>query len=212
MRAPSLFHEIDASLAALIPPERVELRGEWLPVSRRSYQSPEQLGTGSGPFVDVVDLKWRGVLSAATPIAGIALLVTGDTIHWSKSQPASVTMPLDMSLSAYADYSPARATFTASLGGAFVPGVPVECGSDLGSVCQVLASHLTVGRVQPLARAGSATFAVLLLPGPSLQVGRHRLWRVRDTIASSVPPAIREILTRRRSGTVAATDALRDGE
>lgn len=204
---PPLLRELDASLSTLIPPARVELSGEWLPASRRRYKSPEQLGTGSGPFVDVVDLKWQGTLTGAEPIAGIAFLVTGDSIFWSKSQPAAATMSVSVSMHAYADYQPGRATFAASLGDAVTPGVPVEYDRDVSEACEVNPAPVLTGRVQTIATIRLATFAVLLIPGRFLKVGRHRLWRVRDNIASSVAPVIREVLTRRRSGTLAAPDA-----
>jgi hypothetical protein len=45
---------------------------------------------------------------------------------------------------------------------------------------------------------------VLLLQGRFLKTGRHRLWRMREELASSLPPRIRELLTRRRSGSIPA--------
>jgi len=105
MRSPPLFEELDASLAALGPRTPVEITGEWLPVARRAYQRPNQKGSGDGPFVDVVDLRWRGTLACSAPIAGIAFLVTDAELFWSKSAPAEMSMAVDVSLHAYADYS-----------------------------------------------------------------------------------------------------------
>jgi hypothetical protein len=63
---------------------------------------------------------------------------------------------------------------------------------------------VTTGRVSRLARAESAAFYVLLVPGGVLEMGRKRLWRVRDEVASLLPANLRELLTRRRTGSVLA--------
>src|SRR5688572_23387811 len=94
---------------------------------RRTYETASQTGTGSGPFVEVVDLRWGGTLTGTVPIAGIAFLVTTTELFWVKSMPAAATLPVHVSLHAYAGYSPEQATFTAGLGGAVLPGVPVAC-------------------------------------------------------------------------------------
>lgn len=204
MRSHPLFDELDASLAALGPRIPVELTGEWLPFARRTYQRPSQKGSGDGPFVDVVDLRWRGTLACSAPIAGIAFLVTEGELFWSKSAPAEISMPVDVSLHAYADYSPELASVTASIGHAGLPGTTVPCRKDVAAACTVRQDPLTTFRVEPMAHAGETAFAVLLIEGQYLQVGRHRLWRVRDKLASSLPPHVREILTRGRSGSVPA--------
>jgi len=197
-----LFDELNASLSALVPKEPVEFVGEWLPSVRRTYETARQSGTGSGPFVDVIDLRWRGTLTCSVPIAGIAFLVTAAELFWVKSTPAALSQPVDMSLHAYADYSARQATFAASMGGTVLPGVPVSCGGDLASSCTLGPPRFTTARAEQLAQADKAAFVVLLIQGRFLKVGRQRLWRLREELASSLPPRVREILTRRRTGTI----------
>jgi hypothetical protein len=196
------FDELDASLRALVPNEPVDVLGEWLPSTRRTYQASGQSGTGAGPFVEVVDLRWHGTLTCSVPIAGIAFLVTAGELFWVKSAPAALTQPVEVSLHAYADYSARQATFIASLGGSILPGVPVGSGHDLARSCTLGPPRVTTGRVELLAQADQAAFVVLLIQGPFLEVGRKRLWRLREEFALSLPPRVREILTRRRTGTV----------
>ena len=195
-----LFDELDASLDGLVPSAPVEFNGEWLPVARRTYETGRQAGTGCGPFVDVVDLRWRGTLTCSTPIAGVAFLMTATELFWVKSAPAALSQSVDVSLHAYADYSERQATFAAGLGGAILPGVPVSHRGDLASSCTVGASRLTTARVELLAQADHVAFVVLLIQGRFIEVGRHRLWRLREEVASSLPPHLRALLTRRRSG------------
>ena len=109
---------------------------------------------------------------------------------------------VDVSLHAYAEYMTDRATFTASVAGACLPGVRVSVGSDLAATCTVEPGLVRTGRVSCIARVDAAAFFVLLFPRGLLTVGRKRLWRVRDEIASSLPAGVRELLTHRRTGSV----------
>jgi hypothetical protein len=203
VRRHPFFDELDASLAGLIPEEPVEFTGEWMRTERRTYQRAGQAGTGSGPFVDVVDQRWRGTLTGTVPIAGIAFLETNAELFWVKSSPAAAALPVDVSLHAYADYSPAQATFTAGLGGAGLPGVPVACGSDLAGSCTLGPHQCTTSRVVQLAQVDpTAAFAVLLIQGRFLKTGRGRLWRLREELSSSLPQRVREVLTRGRTGSI----------
>ena len=197
------FDELNTSLGRVMPCEPVNLDGRWIPVTRRAYQSRSQLGSGSAPFVDVIDYRWKGTMSCSTPIAGVAFMHAGGTVRWSKSQPAMLTMPIDLSLSGYADYMPDRATFGATLGGATL-SAPFEHRGELAEAADVRRSALVTARVERIAHVAGATFFVLLLDGRFLQVGRHRLWRVKEDIASSLPPDVRELLTRKRNGVFAA--------
>jgi hypothetical protein len=56
--------------------------------------------------------------------------------------------------------------------------------------------------MEQLAQAETAAFVVLLIQGRFLKVGRQRLWRIREELASSLPQRLREILTRRRTGSI----------
>jgi hypothetical protein len=202
MRRHPFFDELDASLAGLIPEEPVEFTGEWMRTERRTYKTSGQTGTGDGPFVDVVDQRWRGTLTGTVPIAGIAFLVTNAELFWVKSSPAAAALPVDVSLHAYAGYSPAQATFTAGLGGAGLPGVPVACGPDLVGSCTLGPRKCTTSKVVELAQVDVTAFAVLLIQRLFLKTGRSRLWRLREELTSSLPPHVREVLTRRRSGSM----------
>jgi len=202
MRRHAIFDELDASLEGTVQREPVAFAGQWLPSARRTYENARQSGTGLGPFVDVVDLRWRGTLAFSLPIGGIAFLATTDRVFWVKSLPAMPTLALDVSLHAYADHLPERATFVAGMGGAALPGIRIECGRDLIGGCALRGSNLTTAKVEPIAEVSAATFAVLLIQGRFLEVGRRRLWRVREGLASAFPPRVREILTRRRCGTI----------
>lgn len=202
MKRHPFFDELDASLAGLIPEEPVECAGEWTQSERRTYQRPGQTGTGSSPFVDVVDQRWRGTLTGAVPIAGIAFLVTNAELFWVKSMPAAATLPVEVSLHAYADYSLKQATLTAGLGGAVLPGVPVACAPDLAGSCAVEPRRVTTSRLEQLAHAEEAAVAVLLIQGRFLKTGRGRLWRLKEELTSSLSPRVREVLTRGRSGSI----------
>jgi hypothetical protein len=69
-------------------------------------------------------------------------------------------------------------------------------------MCTLGNNRLTTAHVEPLAQTAEAAFVVLLLPAQSLKIGRHRLWRIREELASSLPLRVRDILTRRRSGSI----------
>ncbi len=201
LRRPALFDELDASLAASVPRDPVEFSGSWLPSERRTYQAGGKAGTGSGPLIDVLDQRWRGTLACAVPIAGVAFLVTVDDIFWVKSTPATLVQPVDVSFHAHANGSAEQATFTAGMGGGMLPGVPVADDRDAIRACTMSSRRLTTARVEQLSELDDAAFCVLLLPGEAVRVGRHRLWHLRPNLATTLPPPVREILTRRRSGT-----------
>jgi hypothetical protein len=197
-----LLDQLDSSICDLVPGESVEFGGEWTTSSRRAYKSETQIGSGAGPFVDVVDFRWRGALTSAGPFSGIAFLLTADNLYWAKAPEVSLTLPVDVSLHAYAGYTTEGATFTASLAGAFLPGAPVAGSADLARACALGPNVLITGRVTCLARANSAAFFVLLIQRGLLKMGRKRLWRLRDDVASSLPSGIRELLAHRRTGSV----------
>lgn len=202
--------QLDLSLSGLIPAEPVELRGEWSQASRRTYRSGAQIGTGSGPFVDVVDLRWRGALTCDTAISGIAFLAVADTLYWVKASDASLSLAVGVSLHAYSGYTDQGATFAASLSDTRLPGVPVPGRVDLVEACALEPGVLTTGRVARVARASSAAFFVLLMPRSCLRFGRKRLWRLREELAAALPDAGRQLLTHRRTG-VLHPDSGRDG-
>ena len=197
-----VLDEIDASLEALVPGTSIEFRGNWLPATRRTYQAASQRGSGSGPFVEVVDLRWRGTLKSAEPIVAVAFLVAATELSWAKSGPPTSSLDVEISLHAYADYSDKRATFASSLGGAFLPGVPVAVPGELRAVCTLGQAAVTTAVVQLLAQTEEVAFLALLLPARFIKVGRKRLWHLREEFASSLPPRVADLLTRRRSGSM----------
>ena len=166
----------------LVPAEPVEFGGRWTTSSRQAYKSAGQIGSGSGPFVEVVDFRWHGALTSAGPFSGIAFLLTANSLYWAKAPEASLTLPVDISLHAYAEATTEGATFTASLAGAFLPGVPVAGSVDLAGACALGPNVLITGRVVCLARTSAAAFFVVLIPRGLLKMGRKRLWR-RETLA-----------------------------
>jgi len=197
-----LLDQLDSSICDLIPGESVEFAGEWTTSARRAYKSEAQIGTGSGPFIEVVDFRWRGALTSACPFSGIAFLLTTGSLDWVKAPDVSLSLPVSVSFHAYAGQTAEAATFTASLAGAFLPGVPVAGSADLAGACALGPGVLLTGRVICLARTNSAAFFVLLIPRGLLKMGRKRLWRLRDDVALSLPPDVRELLVHRRTGSI----------
>lgn len=194
------FRQLDSSLRPLIPSEPVEVVGDWSTNTRKTYQSEKQEGTGVGPFVEVEDRRWRGTLRCQTTATGILFLVTANKVYWVKAPTVSLTLSVDVSLHAYAGSTDNRATFSAGMGGAVLPGVPIATPVALDEVCTPGPTSFSAGRVVTLACADSAAFVAIVLPGVVVKMGRNHLWRIRDEVASSLPMDIRELLTRRRSG------------
>jgi hypothetical protein len=195
------FDELDASLAGLVPEEDVEFAGEWKRTERRTYETARQEGTGSGPFVDVDDLWWRGTLTCAVPIAGIAFVVTPAELSWARSVSPAASLPVHVGLHAYAQYSREQATFTAGLGSGVV-GVPIASGADLAGSCTFAPRSCTTAKVVQLVQADAVAFVVLLIQGRFLKTGRKRLWHLREELTSALPPRVREVLTRGRTGSI----------
>lgn len=206
------FQLLDSSLSEVVPTLPAECRGEWSTNPRRVYASPTQLGSGDGPFADVVDVRWTGTLNASVDLSAIAFLSTAREIYWSKSPVVSPVLPIQISLTAYANYTPSGATFSASIAKAYLPGVPVAVGARLEEVCTLGPRLLTAGRVACLAQTNEAAFLAVLFPRALLKVGRNRLWRIRDDSARQLPSTVRELLTRRRAGTICIEAANRPGD
>ena len=202
MANPRLFDSLDIALRDCVTHKSVRFDGAWSQSLRRTYQGEAQLGTGAGPFRDVTDLHWRGVLTSPDPISGICFLLTAGTLFWAKAPQISEELSVGVSLHAYSEYTAGRATFTANLAGAFLPAVPVGINGDFAETCTLTRDAVRTGSIARLAEAGSAAFFVLLFPRDVIKVGRKRLWRIRDEVAASLPVDLRELLTRRRTGVV----------
>lgn len=199
-----LLDELGSSLAGVIASEPVTFAGAWQPFTRRTYRDPGQYGSGTGPFVEVVDLRWTGSLTSTVPIVSVGFLLTRDMLFWVKSAPAAVSQPVTVSLSAYADHSLDKATFATGIGRAYLPGVPVPCVGDLSQACTLGAAEQFTGRVSCLAGADDVSFLALILPGSAVKVGRNHLWHLRGTLAPLLSLPVRELLTRRRTGSIPA--------
>ncbi len=197
-----LIESVAESLGAVVPAEPIEIRGSWSRSTRRTYQDAAQAGTGTGPFVEVVDLRWSGIADCTEPVAGIAFLHTPTSLYWVKSAPASARLDVEIGLHAYADRMPGRATFSAGFGRAWLPGVAVRCGPDPVAACAMGADHTATGRAHGVAQIDGNAFVVVLIPGALLQTGRNRLWRLRDESAVDLPADVRVLLTRGRSGEI----------
>jgi hypothetical protein len=195
-----LLRLLDVSLSEVIPSEPVEVTGEWSTRTRKTYQSAEQLGSGSGPPAEVEDRIWSGVLSCPTPVSGMALLITPTHVEWAKAPTAGLTLPVHVSLSAYADYRRERSTFHAGMGGAGFGGLAIAAPAGIDGVCPPGPVRFTTGRTVTLARVEGIAFAVIVLPRTVLTMGRKHVWRLRENVAGALPPDIRTLLTRGRNG------------
>jgi hypothetical protein len=200
MASHPLLDQLDIDLRDRVPAQPVDFAGEWSTRSRRTYATDAQLGTGPSPFMDVVDRQWRGALTCAEPMGAVAFLLASGNLFWVKSRELSATLPVEVSLHAWADYRPDRATFAAVIGGAYLPGVPVLAAPDVAGSCTVEPGTIRTGRVTCLARANPAALFVLLIPRRLLRMGRKRVWRVRDGVVASLPTGIPALLTRGRTG------------
>lgn len=182
----------------LVPTEPVALVGGWSS-SRRAAQRHSE----SGPAFDTVDTFWHGTLACPVPFACIAFLRTGGTWTWSKSHPASLTHTVELSIHAYVDHLPGRATFACVVGGARLPSIPISCGTEpVSDVTIQTAGHMT-GRVARIATTRGLDIFVGLIPGSVLRVGRKRVWHFRKQFAAALPAHIRETLGTGRTGTLA---------
>jgi hypothetical protein len=196
----ALLDQLDAALAEVLPSADVGLSGEWSSRVRRAYQSGSQLGSGEGPYVEVVDHVWDGRLGGAFPLTGMAFLLTGDGLYWAKAAHMSQEVVVRVSLSGHADYIADRMTFSVSLDDVVLPGVPVDMSSGQPRECVIATDVVPTGRVACVARSDGKAFFLLLLSGTCVKFGRNRLWRLRESFAVHLPPNLRELLTRRRAG------------
>lgn len=195
------LEEFDFALAKFVPPDVVALEGQWVLSRRRTYQS-EESRPGDGPFVEVLDMTWTGSLVGAKPLAALVVLTGPTAVHWVKSARVATGLPVHLSLHAYADHSPDVATFAASVGDAYLPAVPVAYMGTPTDTCEISTGPIVTGRMSLLASADRADILVLLIQAGLVRVGRNRLWRFRDEYAAMLPPRLREVLTRRRTGTM----------
>lgn len=184
----AFLERLDAALTGAVPSVSIAVHGEWSSCTRRLNQ------------VEVVDHAWEARLTSATAFAGMAVLQTESCIYWAKAARASQEIDARVSFHAYAEAEDGQATFAVGLADVRLPGVPVVANLANPSECLVGAAVVHAGRVACLARCDGGAFFVLLFSRESVTFGRNRLWRIRDSIASQLPPDVTELLTRRRAG------------
>jgi hypothetical protein len=199
-----LIDQLDTALRESLPSEPVDFAGEWTESIRRTSRSEGQTEKGAALHTEVVDLRWCGTLSSASPVGALAFLNTSKEVYWVKAPEISSALSVGVSLHAYVADAPERATFSTNVGGGYLPGIPVSVARRLSATCVVESGIVATGRLACLARANTAALFVVLFPRRLLTVGRKRLWRVREEISCSLPAAVGELLTRRRSGTLAS--------
>jgi hypothetical protein len=196
------LERLDSSLSGLVSEQLLACQGTWSTSLRRVYASLSQLGSGEGPFVEIIDARWNAHLSAEFAFGVMAFLATPREVYWSKASLISSLVPVQVSLSGDTHNAPGGSSFTGRAGEAYLPGVPVASGRPLEDVCTAEPRRLVTGRVARLAQTTEAEFFVVALPRAVLKVGRNHLWRVRDDSANEFPPDVRAILTRGRAGAV----------
>jgi hypothetical protein len=187
-------------LPIAIPPERAALVGSWSRQLRRQYENPSQLGSGCGPYVDVLDVRWRGTIDCSVPVVGVAFLQTADEVYWVKSAPAALAQSVEICVSGYANYTPGAATLSCGLGGSLLPGVPVQASGNLQDCCRMGSGETTTGVPYQVCETESVRFIIVLVPQPLAKPGRSRLWRLRPQAALQLPIGLRKLFTYGRCG------------
>lgn len=200
----ALIQQLASAFTAMGPPEPVAISGGWSTSRRRTYEHPSQAGSGSGPFVEVVDARWRGTLKCAVPLAGFSFLETPAQTFWVKALPAATDLHVEVSVHARAGFLPGWASFTGDLFGAFLPAVPFACGDDPTASCNLGSMTTATGSAHALAEVGGAAFLMIVFPKAFVKVGRKRLWHLRPEHASSLDGPLRSF-ARGRTGTVGRT-------
>ena len=175
-----LIVELASALAALAPSQTIPISGGWSTSRRKTYANPSQDGTGVGPFVEVVDARWRGTLTCAASLAGLAFLDTPAETFWEKALATGPDPTVELSVHAHAGRLPGRASFTGSLFGAVLPAVPFECGADPTQAVSVDSTTVATSSPHTLAEVAGAAIVIVLFPKALVKVGRNRLWHFRS--------------------------------
>ena len=164
-----LVDSISSALAVVVPEEEAEVNGQWTSSRRNVYKNQSQLGSGEGPYVEVVDRRWQGNIRCAKPLVAIGFLITEREIWWAKSAPRHQTLAVDVCLTSWAMNPDDGAMFTGNAGEAYLPGVPVPFNGDVAS-CVLGPPHSATVRAHAVARLEGATFAVITLPADVIKV------------------------------------------
>lgn len=110
---------------AAVPAEPVRMSGAWAGKPQRRYASPTQLGTGEGPYVEVVDWRWYGAFESPLPLVGLAFLAAGERVYWVKSEPPGARPSVSFSAHEWAA-SDDTVSITGSFHGTVLPSVPFK--------------------------------------------------------------------------------------
>lgn len=184
----AILGRMDVALLNLVPAVSVVVHGGWISRKRRSDQ------------IGVVDHVWEARLTSASAFPGMALLQTASRVYWAKAAHTSQEITARVSMHGKGEQEPERMSFAVGLDDAYLPSVPVVASGGNPSEYLVHAAVVSTGRVACIARCDGNAFFVLLFSGDSVKFGRNRLWRLRDSVASQLPPDLGELLTRRRAG------------
>lgn len=198
------LHEFFDGLQRAIGAEDVTISGAWTSQVHRRYASKAQAGSGEGPFVDSTDWRWEGRFEAAAPLVSVALLVQGGRFRWVKSQPASDRLDVAFATWGWAG-QPESIMVSGSTHGAWLPAVPLHLTVEPPKTWDIGIAGARTGEPYEVAGLGDFLFAVLLLPARAVQVGRNRLWHLREAFASQLRAAPGLLLSRGRSGEVDLT-------
>src|SRR5262249_40956699 len=142
-------------LATVVEAHEVSLRGEWSTSTVRTYAHPSQLGTGEGPFVEVVNAHWRGIAQGPRPLAGLAVSAPRKGVAGSRSERPAASPALEVSL------HPSVWESTASLAFTFHGAVlnqTVPSRDRLLEVCTVREGPLVTGRLGWVGEAQGVNF------------------------------------------------------
>jgi hypothetical protein len=146
-------------------------------------------------------LALEGTFESVSPLAGLALLVADQRVHWVKSRPPAARSEVSFSAAGW-EHRARSVSVTGSFHGASLPPVPVEIDEEPPAACVLGELATTVGTPHVVARLNGVAFVVVLLPASAIKVGRNRLWRLREDIAGRLHPEVKGLLTRGRSGQI----------
>lgn len=189
------------ALRAVVPGEEIRMHGVWAGKPQRRYASPQQSGTGEGPYIETVDWRWDGAFEGASALTGLAILSLGQRLSWVKSVPPTVRPAVRFAAHGWAGH-PGSVSATGSFHGAYLPSMPIHISNEPPASCVTGPLEGRTGTPHVVMRLDELVFAVVLLPASAIKVGRNRLWHLREGLASQLPPTLQRLLTRGRSGEV----------
>src|SRR5262245_56795327 len=167
-----LIQQLALAIARMGPTHDVELVGRWSTSKRKTYGDASQLGSGAGPFIDVVDVRWRATLKCAVPLVGLSFMDTPAQTLWVKSVAPEVNPTAEISMHAYAGYLPGCASLAGSLFGEVSASVPVNIGENPIDSCSLGTLHTTTATAHYVAEVDGTNFIMLVIPRTFVKIGR----------------------------------------